>query len=181
MELLHMSIILEKLRGGNLRSIGRADEVAEDMIENPVLFGAVFEGLFDGDPVIRMRSADALEKASSRRPEHIQPFKRQLIEEAPNVKQKEVRWHLAQIYSYLELDEEERRRVVLVLFTFVEEADSHIVKVNCLQTLTELALEDARLRPKVVEILLQERTSGAPSVVSRTRRLLTQLGVKDKE
>jgi len=91
--------ILEKLRGGELRPIGRADEVAEDMIENPILFEVVFEGLFDGDPIIRMRSADALEKASSSRPEHIQPFKRQLIEEAPNIKQKEVRWPLAQIYS----------------------------------------------------------------------------------
>lgn len=44
-----------------------------------MLFGAVFEGLFDGDPVIRMMNADALEKASSSRPEHIQPFKRHLI------------------------------------------------------------------------------------------------------
>ena len=78
MEFPHMLDILEKLRGGDLRSIGRADEVAEDMIENPILFEAVFEGLFDGDPIIRMRSADALEKASSLRPEYIQPFKRQL-------------------------------------------------------------------------------------------------------
>lgn len=69
----------EKLRGGNLHSIGRVDEVAEDRIENPMLFGAVFEGLFDGDPVIRMMNADALEKASSSRPEHIQLFKRHLI------------------------------------------------------------------------------------------------------
>ena len=78
MEFPHMLDIFEKLRGGDLRSIGRADEVAEDMIENPLLFEAVFEGLFDGDPVIRMRSAVALEKASSLRPDHIQPFKRQL-------------------------------------------------------------------------------------------------------
>ena len=71
--------LLEKFRGGDLRSIGRADEVVKDRIEKPMLFGAVFEGFFDGDPVIRMMNADSFEKASSRRPEHIQPFKRQLI------------------------------------------------------------------------------------------------------
>jgi hypothetical protein len=181
MEFPHMLDIFEKLRRGDLRSIGRADEVAEDMIKNPILFEAVLEGLFDGDPIIRMRSADALEKASSLRPEHIQPFKRQLIEEAPNIKQKEVRWHLAQIYPYLKLDEEERRKMASVLLSFVEEAHSRIVKVNSLQTLAELALEDANLRPVVVETLLQERKSGVPSVVSRTRRLLTQLEVYDLE
>ncbi len=78
MEFPHTLDIFEKLRGEALHSIRRADEVAEDMNENPLLFEAVFEELFDGDPILRMRRADALEKASSLRPEHIQPFKRQL-------------------------------------------------------------------------------------------------------
>ena len=68
-----------------------------------------------------------------------------------------------------------------MLFSFVEEADSRIVKVNSLQTLAELALEDANFRPRVVETLLQENMSGAPTIVSRTRRLLTQLEVYDLE
>ena len=50
-----MSQILQKLKGGDLRSIGRADEVVQDILENPALFGEVFEGMFNDDPRVRMR------------------------------------------------------------------------------------------------------------------------------
>ncbi|MCW4033467.1 MAG: hypothetical protein NWF08_08790 [Candidatus Bathyarchaeota archaeon] len=57
-----MDQILKKLKGGDLRSIGKADEVVEDIIKNPRLFGEIFKGMLDDDPIVRMRSADALEK-----------------------------------------------------------------------------------------------------------------------
>ena len=59
-----MTDILEKLRGGDLRSIGRANEVAHEVENNSTLFGAVFSGLYDSDPVVRMRSADVIEKVT---------------------------------------------------------------------------------------------------------------------
>ncbi len=98
-----MSGILEKLKGGDLRSIGRAEEVVQDILNNPVLFTEVFEGMLDDDPLVRMRSADALEKVSSSHPEYLQPFKNRLISEVSQVRQQEVRWHVAQMFSYLEV------------------------------------------------------------------------------
>jgi hypothetical protein len=38
-----MSRILQKLEGGDLRSIGRAEEVAQDILADPSLFGEVFD------------------------------------------------------------------------------------------------------------------------------------------
>jgi hypothetical protein len=67
--------ILEKLKGGDLRSIGRSEEVVQDILENSTLFKAVFEGLLDDDARIRMRSADVLEKVSSKHPKYLQAFK----------------------------------------------------------------------------------------------------------
>jgi len=52
-----MGRILQKLKGGDLRSIGRAEEVVQDILNNPVLFAEVFEGMLDDDPLVRMRSA----------------------------------------------------------------------------------------------------------------------------
>jgi len=44
--------ILDKFRGGDLRSIGRSNEVAEDIKKNASLFETVFRGLYDSDPLI---------------------------------------------------------------------------------------------------------------------------------
>ncbi|MEK7785160.1 MAG: hypothetical protein AAB658_07015, partial [Chloroflexota bacterium] len=56
------SAILKKLEGGDLRSIGRSEEVAADVLADPALFGELFDGMLDDNPLIRMRAADAVEK-----------------------------------------------------------------------------------------------------------------------
>ena len=67
-----MHKILKKLKGGDLRSIGRSTEVVNDILGDPSLFGIVFDGMVNNDPIIRMRCADALEKVSSKHPEYLQ-------------------------------------------------------------------------------------------------------------
>jgi len=61
--------VLDKLRGGDLRSIGRSNEVAGDIEKNVSLFETVFRGLYDSDPIVRMRSADVIEKVTQIKPE----------------------------------------------------------------------------------------------------------------
>ena len=71
--------ILKKLSGGDRRSIGRASEVVADVLDDPTLFEVVFCAMLSDDPVIRMRSADAVEKITASRPEYLQPYKTKLI------------------------------------------------------------------------------------------------------
>ena len=54
-----MERILDKLSGGDRRSIGRVDEVVADVLRDPSLFERVFDGMLSDDPIIRMRAADA--------------------------------------------------------------------------------------------------------------------------
>ncbi len=98
-----MSQVLQKLKDGDLRSIRKADEAVQDILNDPQLF-EVFEGMLNDDPRVRMRSADALEKVSSKHPEYLQPFKNWLINEIAKIKQQEVRWHVAQMFSYFNYD-----------------------------------------------------------------------------
>jgi hypothetical protein len=170
-----MSWILQKLKGGDLRSIGRAEEVVQDILETPALFGEVFEGMLDDDPRVRMRSADALEKVSSGHPQYLQPFKQRLITEVAGIKQQEVRWHVSQMFSYLELDEKEREVIAAILFSYIETDKSNIVKVFSFQTLAELAEQDDRLRPQVMEKLKQVMKTGSPALVNRAKKLLDRL------
>ena len=59
-----MTDILDRLRGGDRRSTGNADAVAKEIANKPELFEVVFNGIYNDDPVLRMRAADAVEKAS---------------------------------------------------------------------------------------------------------------------
>ena len=54
--------MLDKLRGGDLRSIGRSNEVVADIKEIPKLIEKIFPGLHDHDPVLKARAADVIEK-----------------------------------------------------------------------------------------------------------------------
>ena len=57
--------LLNKLASGDRRSIGKSNEVVADVIRDLSLFEFVFNGMLSDDPLIRVRSADAIEKIGS--------------------------------------------------------------------------------------------------------------------
>ena len=95
--------IQEMLSGGDLRSIGRVPEVLGVMEKNPGRMNELVLCLDSGDPVVRGRAADALEKLTTRRPDLLKPFKEVLLREATGSAQQEVRWHMAQMLPRLPL------------------------------------------------------------------------------
>ncbi len=166
---------MAKLKGGDLRSIGKANEVAESIIKNPKLFQDVFEGVFNDEPLIRMRAADALEKVSSKHPEYLQPFKARLIKEVSKIAQQEVQWHAAQMFGYIELTQNERDEIIEILFAWLDDSKSNIVKVCSMQTLAEFAEKDEKNRSKIINKITNVIRKGRPSVVSRGKKLLAKL------
>ncbi|MEJ2364808.1 MAG: hypothetical protein P8017_09040 [Deltaproteobacteria bacterium] len=59
-----MTKIYDLLQGGDPRSTGKADQVAREAENNPTVVDELVDGLKISDPVIRMRCADELEKAT---------------------------------------------------------------------------------------------------------------------
>lgn len=171
--------ILNKLEGGDLRSIGRADEVVDDILADKALFGAVFDGMCSADPVIRMRAADAVEKVTRINPAWLIPVKKRLIREVSQIEQQEVQWHLAQMFSRLDLEDEELDWVVQLLRRWIERSKSNIVKVNSIQCLCDLALRYTNLKPSVIQMLQVSMANGSPAVVNRIKKLLPKLAGKD--
>jgi len=74
-----MTDLLKKLAGGDLRSIGRSNEVVAQVIESPALISELFEGLFHEDARVRARASDALEKVSTRYPDWIKKYRTRLL------------------------------------------------------------------------------------------------------
>jgi hypothetical protein len=56
-----MKNILGKLSGGDLRSEGKAEEVAKEVIKNHGILAELLEGIKSKDKVIRGRTAMSLE------------------------------------------------------------------------------------------------------------------------
>ena len=112
-----MHAILIKLQGGDRRSIGKADEVVDHVLGSLPLFEELINGLFADDPVIRMRTADAVEKITLIKPDLLHPHKKKLIRLAGDTEQQEVRWHMAQILPRLILksDDKNNRRNIFCL------------------------------------------------------------------
>jgi HEAT repeat protein len=163
--------VLWKLKGGDRRSIGRSNEVVADVLDNPQLFKELFGGLKNGDPLVRMRAADALEKITAIRPEYLRPFKKQMVERVVRIEQQEVRWHVAQMLPRLKLDADEQARMVEILLTYLNDK-SRIVKVSALAALAQFARQDARLRDSVAALLSEALEDGSPAVKARARMLL---------
>jgi hypothetical protein len=166
--------ILQKLAGSDRRSTGRADEVTEEIAGNAQLFEVVFNAMQCGDPVLRMRAADAAEKTSRLRPELLAPYKEQLLNEIAGIDQQEVRWHVAQMIPRLELDAAERERAIAILESYLDD-ESKIVQVNALQALADLSEGDEQLQRRFFPILTEYAEQGSPALKARVRKLLKKI------
>ena len=169
-----MHPLLKKLAGTDRRSISRSEAVVAEVLAHPSLFGVVFDGMLDPDPVIRMRCADAVEKITVAHPEYLPPYKKKLIQQAAQIDQQEVRWHAAQLFSRLQLNKAERRAVAGILNGYLADK-SKIVKTFSMQALADIAGQDAELRPGIVKQLEELTRTGSPAMKSRGRKLLAKL------
>jgi len=166
--------VLSKLRGGDRRSIGKVGDVVNTVRKNPDLFKHLVNGLFEKDPVVRMRAADAMEKISVDNPEFLQPFKRKLIRLAKDSQQKELRWHLAQMTPRLKLTPKETATLTGILFDYLKDK-SKIVVTFAMQALADLALKKAITSTGVIRAVAELTQTGSPAIQSRGKKLLTQL------
>ncbi|MBM4429145.1 MAG: hypothetical protein FJ026_02205 [Chloroflexi bacterium] len=169
-----MSKVLARLQGGDRRSIGRADEVVQDVLREPNLFGEVFRGMWADSPLLRMRCTDVVEKVTAIHPELLQAYKQPLLKRVARVDQQEVRWHVAQMLPRLQLSREERALAVGILLGYLHD-ESRIVKTFAMQALADLAEKDPTLRPQVIGWLEQLTVTGSPAMASRGRKLLARL------
>ncbi|MDL5376536.1 hypothetical protein ACNOIU_03920 [Exiguobacterium mexicanum] len=165
--------IRELLSGGDLRSVGRVDEVVEFVGNDPGRFSELMTGLTDARPIVRMRSADAMEKVTRRHPELLQAHQASLFEQLQIATQQQVRWHLAQLMPRMTWTEEEASGIVHVLTGWIDTESSVIV--NALQAMFDLSAVHPRFRDELKALLESQRETGSPAVKSRSKKLLQKL------
>ena len=169
-----MRKILSRLQGGDRRSIGNVGEVVAAVRKKPDLFKDLVAGLFDKDPVVRMRAADAMEKISLEKPESLQPFKTEIIRLARQTQQQELRWHAAQMIPRLKLTPKETAAVTDIFFDYLTDK-SKIVVTFAMQALSDLTLKENAASVRVIRAIEELTRTGSPAIQSRGKKLLPKL------
>ena len=134
----------------------------------------LFSGLESNDPTLRMRCADAAEKATASHPELLVPYKTELLNRYSKIEQQEVRWHVAPMLARLPLSETEETAVLNVLLSYTNDRSS-IVKTMAMQALADIAIHSPRLMPLVKQHIEELIVIGTPAMKARGRKLLVKL------
>lgn len=162
------------LRGSDRRSIGRSNEVVQLVLREPRRFADLIKCLWNDDPLVRMRAADAAEKISVAKPGLLKPFKVELLGLLCETEQIELRWHLALMLPRLTLTGLERDRAVAGLQRYLEDRSS-IVRTCALQALVELSRRDSSLRELARKTLEGSLRTGTAAMKARSRKLLKEM------
>ena len=162
------------LKGGDRRSIGRADHAAGMVRGNRRLFPQLVSLFWSEDAVVRMRAVDAAEKVTREHPEWLAPYRKQLLGLLAGTERQELRWHLAVMVPRLNLSQKERQAASAALYRYLEDRSS-IVKAFALEGLADLAKTDTSIRIRVIETLQKATRSGTPAMRARGRKLLGRL------
>jgi len=169
-----MQDIIEKLKGGDRRSIGRSEEVVSEVRENPELFDSLIHTILDDDPIVRMRAADAVEKVTTDKKFFLQPYKELILDEISEIEQKEVRWHVAQLLPRLKLTQKEVQKAIAILKNYMSD-DSRIVRTFAMDSLAFFAEKDPKLEAWVITLIEEMVEDGSPAIKSRGKKLLSKL------
>ncbi len=169
-----MNSLLELLKEGDLRSDGRANEVALKVIKNPELFDLLWEGLFEADKVVRGRTAHALEKVSRNKNVLFSNLADKIMYKALNDDIPMVKWHLAMLISNLKLSTSETSRAISTLLKLLDDP-SIFVKTWSIYTLTILAMENPEKTQLIREKIAAHKHHKSVAVQNRVSKSLEVL------
>jgi HEAT repeat protein len=158
--------LLDWLKGGTLRSDGAADQVADAVLIELVLFKNLLEGLKSEDDVVRGRTADAMEKVAREYPNHAAKYLDEILAVTADETLPMANWHLAMLYGYIAAEKGTVEKTFSVLMRMLADA-SAFVKSWAITSLCIIA----RLHPQYFEEITREigRLSGHESAAVRTR------------
>jgi HEAT repeat protein len=142
--------LLSILMDGDLRSDGRSNEVVEKVLADLSLLPDLIRGLSVEDNVLRGRTADSIEKIARIHHRLFTPYLPLLLQRAKEDEVYMVRFHLAMLFGYVEVEGEMKEEIINTLFSLLED-DSVFVKSWSIVSLTIIGLNDIQNKPRIME------------------------------
>jgi hypothetical protein len=175
-----MKSLLEQLKGGDLRSIGKSNALI-NRIKTQEDFDSLFRLLQSTERIVVMRAADAIEKLTVTHPGFLSPHKKVILKFLGTAKEKELKWHLAQLITRVKLTDNEIKQVCKILSRWVlNTEESRIVRVFSLEALFQLSRSNKKLQDRFTRIVTIIRNEPIPSLQARIRKLTTATAIKSQ-
>lgn len=164
---------LHMLSGPDRNSMTGADQVAA-LATEPASFANLWSLIAHADPLVRIRAADAAEKASRDRPELLQDAKAALLDGSLEDGSHELTWHLLPMAARLDLSPDEAARLMRRLEDAVINSPSHVVQAEALSAAYALATRHRRLQPRARLLAKDAQSSHSAALAARARQLLAR-------
>jgi len=166
-----MSKYEDIFKGGDLRSIGRANDVVA-FIKSQEAFDELVLGLQSLDRKVVMRTADAIEKITLQQSSYLQKHKQMLLNLFQTTENIELKWHLALLVTRLNLTEKEFELIWHKLKQWaIDSNESKIVRVNSLQGLFDLLQIKPEWSKDFFKIVSKIENEMIPSINARIRKI----------
>jgi hypothetical protein len=172
-----MSAVRAKLTGGTRTSVGAADEVILELLNDSSGLIGVYDLFLDEDPVVAMRSSYVAMKVAAQVPGTVEPFVNDLLRNLHRYTQQEVRWHIPQLLAHVKLTGAQKRKAYDVLMEWSETDKSRIVGYYSLQTAADFAMTDDTLLQDFIPRLKAAYKVGAKSIQNRCKKIAKQIGI----
>ena len=162
------------LSGGHPNSLGRTIDVVQAVFADPSRLDELFGCYRSDDPVVRLRTSNALKRVEAERHDWIVPFLDRLIDEVGALDQPSAQWTLAQLFLRLksEMSPAQYRGATKILKRNLEQHDDWIVLNATMETLFQWSQTDDELglwlKPHLDRIAKDPRKS----VAGRAKKLL---------
>lgn len=151
--------------------MGKADAVAEQASDHHS-FADLWSLLRHGDPLVRMRAADAADKASRLSAHLLIPHRGDLLSGELDGGSSDLTWHLLPMAARLPLSEDEAARLMRRCEYVTLNHPSHTVQAEALSAAFALAGQHRRLRPRFRALARDAIAGGSKAVAARARKLL---------
>jgi HEAT repeat protein len=172
-----MNQLLQWLTGGDLRSDGSANEVADLVCTNPPLLNDLLMGLHQADDVVRARTTHALERISRSKPEMLVGHLAKLEQIAHSDQVPTVRWHIAMLLGNMAALRKLASPVGSVLLEMLADP-SVFVKSWVISSLCIVGRKYPTQREQIIQGLIPLQKNHSPAVRSRASKA-TQLLLND--
>ena len=167
----------DMLVGGHPNSLGRTLEVVAAVLARPARFAELFACYAAADPVVRLRTSNALKRVQAERHDLLVPYIDRLINEIGKLDQASAQWTLAQLFDRLapDMDTAQRASALVIMQRNLSTYDDWIVLNATLETLSRWAPEDPSLRRWLRSHLERLSADRRKSVAARARKHLRRL------
>ncbi len=173
-----MSQFSRWLSGGDLRSDGRAPEIAEIVLQDRSLLEDLLGCLDSDDAVVRGRAADAVERVARLNPGWLLGEMPRLLSLARSDPVPMVRWHMAMILGYLAVYPEWADALAEVLLELLQD-DSVFVRSWAIVSACILARWYPERADEITDQITHLQHDKSIAVRSKVRKALSLLVASD--